>query len=631
MAEKGHLCLMRRLANRPVPHHRETLPSFVSRMAAMNGVGLRDFCVDMGFSIRKLINLDRDALDIVFELAELEEEQLAELVSWTGQKSGEVRMTFRDEIFVSRALRNPVIRGCPVCLRDEALADPERPLGAITMKGDWQLREVSVCVRHAHLLVPLWEQKVLTERYDLTARLPEILSGLQSGNLDQPNVPLSSFDRWLDGRLEDGRDGTWLADQSLYAATTFCRLLGVELERSANAPKRNEVASLRAAQVAGFKVAAKGPEAIAAALDKLAADASGSGDLPQKAFGAVYRELARAHINDEAFDAFRHIVWKRIIAIWPVAAGETILGFTLQERKLHSLATAAREAGVGEFLLDQLLIEAGAFDSSDTRPPARKTFDAGGHAALLVEAQTLVGPLAMQRAMGATKKQFKSLVEGGLLVPRTKISTVKSPWRLQDGLDFVEALIRLAPEVVSDVSKWEPIQQAKKRTRLSVGSIIQAIRNGRLSAARFDGLTGYSSICVPKADIDQLASQITTASPKPSKLPPAVVCSAAAFGRSVGMRENQVFQRLVQGGHTPASHKVVSKNGTERFYVTGKDIEAFHQRFLSQKTLASEYNGFWRTLVEKLISRGVEPFTSDGESFGNLFLRVEVEREFGRK
>lgn len=622
---------MRHLANRPVPNHRETLPSFVSRMAAMNGVGLRDFCVDMGFSIRKLINLDRDALDIVVELAELEEEQLAELVSWTGEKIGEVRMTFRDEVFVSRALRNPVIRGCPVCLRDEALADPERPLRAISMKGDWQLREVSVCVRHAHLLVPLWEQKVPTERYDLTARLPEILSDLQSGNLDQPNVLLSSYDRWLDGRLEDGRDETWLAGQSLYAATTFCRLLGIELERLANAPKRDEVASLRAAQAAGFKVAAKGPEAIAAALDRLAVNASRSGDLPHKAFGAVYRELARAHIKDEAFDAFRQLVWKRIIAIWPVAAGETILGFTLQERKLHSLATAAREAGVGEFLLDQLLIEAGAYDSSDTRPPARKTFDAVKHAALLAEAQTLVGPLAMQRAMGATKKQFKSLVEGELLVPRTKISTVKSPWRLQDGLDFVEALIRLAPKIVSDVSKWEPIQQAKNRTKLSVGSIIRAIRDGRLTAARFEGLTGYRSICVPKAEIDQLAVQSIEVPAKPSKLPPAVVCSAAAFGRSVGMREKQAFQRLVQGGHTPASHKVVSNDGTERFYVTEKDIEAFHQRFLSQKTLASEYNGFWRTLVEKLISRGVEPFPSDGEGFGNLFLRVEVEREFGRK
>ncbi|MEP6017815.1 MAG: hypothetical protein ABJ251_04925 [Paracoccaceae bacterium] len=63
----------------------------------------------------------------------------------------------------------------------------------------------------------------------------------------------------------------------------------------------------------------------------------------------------------------------------------------------------------------------------------------------------------------------------------------------------------------------------------------------------------------------------------------------------------------------------------------GAQVGAFHQRFLSQKTLASEYNRFWRTLVEKLISRGVEPFSSDGESFGNLFLRVDVERELGQR
>ena len=114
----------------------------------------------------------------------------------------------------------------------------------------------------------------------------------------------------------------------------------------------------------------------------------------------------------------------------------------------------------------------------------------------------------------------------------------------------------------------------------------------------------------------------------PHELPPDVVCSAAAFGRSVGMRENQAFQRLAQGGHTPASHIEVAKSGTERFYVTQEDIDGFHQRFLTQKTLATEYGGFWRTLIEKLRSQGVEPFSYDGESFGHLFLRADVEQFF---
>lgn len=39
-------------------------------------------------------------------------QQLGEMLSWTGVQAGNVRMQFRGEIFVSRALRNPVMRGC---------------------------------------------------------------------------------------------------------------------------------------------------------------------------------------------------------------------------------------------------------------------------------------------------------------------------------------------------------------------------------------------------------------------------------------------------------------------------------------------------------------------------------------
>lgn len=434
----------------------------------------------------------------------------------------------------------------------------------------------------------------------------------------------------LDGRLENGRDDTWLAGQSLYASTTFCRLLGSELVRLKHASNSDSFTSLRSAQIEGFRVAAEGPKAISSALGRLAADASASADLPHKAFGGLYRDLARAHLKDEAFHVFRRLVWDRIIATWPVAPGETILGFTLHERKLHSLATAAKETGVGEFLLDQLLIEAGAYDCTDTRPAARKTFDATEHAALLAEAPKWVGPLEMQRAMGTTKTQFNSLVEDGLLAPRTKISTIKSPWRLQDGLEFLKTLTNLATSVARDEAQWEQIQQAKKRSGLGVGCIIQAIFDGRIGVARFGGLEGYKALSVRKIEIDQLASQHIEVRGKRLSHPPEVVCTAAAFGRSVGMRENQAFQRLVKAGHARASHAEVAKNGSVRFYVTQDDTADFHRRFFTQKTLADQYGGFWRTLVENLLARGVERFSVDGESFGNLFLRADVERELGQ-
>jgi hypothetical protein len=41
---------------------RETVPSFLSRIAAMNGVACTDIALDMGFSLKRVVHLDESAL-----------------------------------------------------------------------------------------------------------------------------------------------------------------------------------------------------------------------------------------------------------------------------------------------------------------------------------------------------------------------------------------------------------------------------------------------------------------------------------------------------------------------------------------------------------------------------------------
>jgi hypothetical protein len=43
----------------------------------------------------------------------------------------------------------------------------------------------------------------------------------------------------------------------------------------------------------------------------------------------------------------------------------------------------------------------------------------------------------MRQAMGATKHELEALEADGVLVPRTRVAKVKSPWRLSDGTAFV--------------------------------------------------------------------------------------------------------------------------------------------------------------------------------------------------
>jgi hypothetical protein len=479
---------------RTAPLPRETLPSFLSRLAAVNGVEASDFAVDLGFSIKRFLNLEEDAVQALASAGGLDADEVAELLSWTGTAVGDVRMAFRGEVFVSRALRNPRMRGCPVCLREDARGQERTPARAMALRGDWQLRDVSLCVRHGHPLGTLWEVGTPSHRYDVAARLNEVAEGVLAGAFDAEPVTPSPYDLWLDARLEDGRDATWLARQSLFAATTFCRLLGAELLRLEERPDGDPAAWLRAAQAAGYKVARHGPEAIEAALDRLAWLANRPNDGPNKAFGRLFQKLQQDYREEPAFAPFCKLLRDRILEVWPIAPGTDLLGEVVAERRLHSVLTAAQEAGIGTAPMEQLLIEAGAIAADDPRPAARKTFVAAPHAELLAEIPTLIGSTTLRQAMGAYQNSFDALVADGVLAPRAP--GVQAAWRLQDGLDLVAEVQVRATQLAAGATGWESLQGARARSGLGLDEILGAIRNGRLQVGQQAGHDGWRSFRV---------------------------------------------------------------------------------------------------------------------------------------
>jgi hypothetical protein len=596
-------------------------------LAATNGVNIADFALDMGFSFKRIISQEKQAIIDLAECGGLTAEQINELLSWTGEAAGDVQIKFRNETIGSRSLRNAAIRGCPVCLRNDADSDLKIPARAMTMRGDWQFREVSMCVEHEHPLVSLWERSNLSERYDNSARLTEILPDIRSGKLDVPCERPSQYDLWLDQRLATSRDPTWLSDKSVYAASIFCRLLGAELLRVDDTPDDDVASKTRAAQAKGFAVAHQGEFAIEDALQSLAAHADGRGDEAKKAFGQLYSDLNTLYLDKQAFAPFRRILRDCILSIWPVAAGEAVLGIVQHERKLHSIHTASKETGIGPFLLEQFLVHAGAFKVNDPRPLARRTFSAEMYAELLAEIPTLVGPIEMRKAMGATLPQLKSLEADGVLVPRIDISTIKSPWRIGDGLELVEELDALACSVSSSDDRWETIQMAKKRSNVGVGAIIAAARSGQLQLGRYSDVVGYAGFCVLKSEIDTIAplkhQQRKSFAAQKGHVSP------AAFGRSVGIRESGWFETLFHGGHTPATRLPHPKTGRELTFVSVSDAAAFHKRFLTGATMEKEYGVHRRSLFAKLRAARVDSFRPEHQDFGQIYLRKDVEAILG--
>lgn len=615
--EDPYLAVSRPLPLRPTPNLRETIPSFLARMSATNGVCAPDFALDMGFSLKRTINLEKGALQALARCGGLSDTQLLELCSWTGHSIGDVQIRFRGENFVSRALRNPIIRGCPNCLREDIEASGKSPLTRMYLRGHWALREVRICLSHHRLLVPLWECARPLKRFDLQSRFGEIVDDIVQSRFDHLQVEPSSFERWLDGRLANGGDETWLAKQSLYASSTFCRLLGAQMLGFKNISDLKDEEAYRSAQAEGFNAAKDGEEAIREVLFSLSARADKNQDEPQKAFGQLYTDLGRAHLLKDEFEPFRKILRDCIIDVWPVAKGETILGYVQPERRLHSVLTAAKEADVGPQLMRELLIDGGALSDSADPPNSRKTFSATLYANFLGEIPKLVGPAEMCAAMNITRSQFRSLANGGILKPFIGNPKVKAPWRLRDGVQLVEELEELSVAIGSVTDRWEGISQAKNRTRLGVETIIAAVRDRSIRLGKCQDLEGYVAFRVSKSEIDELRESMSGSIRTD-------LITAAAFGRSVGMRGQGWFESLAAAGYASATRNL-SQSG-DKLYVSPKDVESFHEQFFTPATMERRFGKYRRTLLKKLEVENVKPFSPKGKNFGRLYLRKEVER-----
>ena len=608
---------------RPVPVDRETVPSFLSRLAAMRRTPIVEYAQNMGAPLRHILDGDYGALSSLAYWGGLSSVELETLTSWTGEPIGEVRMRFRGEVFVSRALRNPVMRGCPICLREDSQHHTGESVEAMAMRGDWQFREVTLCLRHNHLLVPLWKADNRYERYDFASRLREVEGDLLSGALDVPQCLPSQYDIWLDHRLGTGEDPTWLAKHGLHPATTFCRLLGVELLRLRNTAVPDQVLHQRVVQAVGFSIVMDGEVATRDALQTLADAADGPGQSPNGAFGNLFAQLDQLHQDDRAFEPFRRFLRDCILVNWPIAAGEMILGEVQPQRRLHSLYTAARQLATTEALLEPFLVEAGALTADDPRFADRKVFDAQAHADLLAEIPTLVSRATLQREIGASRAEVEALVAVGILVPKLQNEIVRLRWSIAQAQSVLGNVLAKAVPIAGAEPGWESFLAAKKRTSHPLGALLDAARSGAITLGRVEG-SGFSGLRLRREEVTGL--DLGSPQDEAAKLIPAM-----AFGISVEIKDKGRFKALAVGGHTPATRKRHERTGVENLYMSTDDIAAFHRRFVTISTLAAESG---RTIPEvraALKRAGVSAFAPGGQDFGRIFLRKDAEWALSRK
>ena len=353
---------------------RETATSITSRLAARNGLSASAFCLDFNVSFRAIVDGDPAAIRVIADLGGVPKEQLA---AWSQSSAGDRRLSFRGHIFHGKTLRNPDIRGCPVCLLEDLENNDLPPGQAMGIRGHWCVPHVATCQRHAHPLVVLYRDHHPTERFDNARHAAKISAAIGTKSLNQQRELPTAFEDWLDDRLDGGPGTDWLSGHPLHAASVFCRLLGISLLRL-DGLRLVHIAeeSEYALYATGFEVARDGEEAIGCALARLQGLVETPHDGPKKIYPALYDRLSHDYGDNPVYAVFRRILRDHMIATWPLGPGDELLGEPVYERRLHSVTTAAHETGVDPRRLRKLLVAVGLWPEGCDLPDPWAVFDA---------------------------------------------------------------------------------------------------------------------------------------------------------------------------------------------------------------------------------------------------------------
>ncbi|WP_338092661.1 TniQ family protein [Salipiger mangrovisoli] len=595
---------------------RETAFSFVSRIAALNGVGAAGFCADMGLSFSRIIE---GKVEDLLGLATLCRIDADDLKSWSPLYLGNREHSFRGHRLHAKAIKESTVRGCPICLREDAETSTDAPERAMYVRGDWLFRPATLCLKHKHPLVPLWTQPNPIRRYDAAARMVDIAPGILAGSLDREHRDPNDYDHWIEARLLGKHTDSWLDQFELYAAAHFCELMGRAIW-ALRIPKWKKFKSEHAwmAFEMGFRFATLGEDSIRAALTELQVAIGAATDGPKKKFGALYDRLA-FDLAGEEYEPFRTLLRDHIAATWPLGPGDDLMGEPVLERRVHSVRTAARELGMDPRRLRKLLVEVGLVRPPETGQDDQwELFDALVAQPHLASLNTLVSAKDFQEALSMSRSQFELLRKEGFFPPAIHGDDHKPLWDVRAGHRYLEGLLAGAEPIYVPMHAWGDIPKTAQRLKVSPGTIVSLLERGKVQrVGRHMTRDGYEAILVTHDEIERLLER-----------PNAPGISIEVFARQTGLTPSAAM-RIVRDGHVPSTEGPHPKTSASQRFLAPCDITAFHMRFVTLRGLAVELGTSWQALRYKLADAGVRPFSPEGNVYGAIYERYSVEAYLG--
>lgn len=480
----------------------ETPISYARRMSRFHtGRALTAIFEDLGIKSLDLASNKPVALARLSEISGVPEETLRRNVP---VPLGDRAYDLRGEIVTAEFLSSPKIVYCPACLLDDDRTWARRT------RWHWSLAVVRTCPVHEialhHSPKSAWNDR-LQSLDDIVPERGEALQYLATVSACRAPSPLQDY---VLARLEGNQGPKWLDEQTLDQAMRVTELLGVLLEFGPTQllPKLSQDDWDQAGRV-GYAYTARGEAGIIEALqvqfDKFtdAKGTPGTGAI----FGRFYNALAHSKSLKDPGDIAR-ITREFIWAKFAMRAGSKVLGEVLPERRLHTVASLAKETGHDTRRLYKVFVGEGIIPdgaASHYAIPVSVGREVAARVSRIVKMKDLT------KAMGCTRPLVEQLCDERLLTP-VYYGSPGINGKLQKGVDGkdVDALVaslEANSTCKEDAEGLVTVAKAAEKAKITAVCVVQLICAKMLSnVVRLDGLPGIEGLRVSSEEVKAVSS-----------------------------------------------------------------------------------------------------------------------------
>lgn len=606
------------------PGPREPAIGYASRLAALNGPELRAFAPSVGVPARRIHIGDDAAVRGLAALGGLDPSATEALRRFTPRRFGPADSELCNEKLAYRSLLTGYYRFCPHCITQDLDDSPmDVPFRARPwLRVEWMIDQIRSCRKHAVRLIETRRatgQPAISDFSKVVAL--DVLPSLARLNAEAVTTEANAFEDWILRRLDGVREPeNWLDRMPLYAGVDACEALGFE-SLDKGGPGFSELGPLgmAAASLAGHRIAMGAEAGIKAFLDGLVRRGHATGFCgSEKIYGHVLTLLERS-LEDPAYEHFRDIVRRHAIENIPFAAGDRVLGQVLEERLLHTAASAAALSNTCHQTLRVTLARAGMAAAIGEPGHRRLTFRVGEFEALLDEYAAALTLPEIQVSTGIVKVQLLDLIAHGViptLFGTREIRRARHRVAASDIDAFMSRLFEGAVQIEKPTRRQVPLGRACLIATTNIVELVNLVLAGGLSwKGSLRGGRLYTDLLV---DADEVMGVL-----QKDKPPRRNITKGEIREEMIGMRL-PVVNAMIKAGELTVAKEFCTKSRRHLYLVTRESFETFRRRYVTVTEISSLRGLFPLRAIEILAAAGCRPvFTSDTHSHA-VYARTEA-------